>query len=74
MQQQDPKHPDFLSPDFVTRRVAARLLALSEQTLSNMAWRNQGPPYVRLSARCVRYKVDDLLAWAKGREIRPEAE
>jgi len=40
MQQQDPKYPDVLSPDFITRRVAARLLSMSEQTLANLAWRN----------------------------------
>lgn len=74
MQQHSTNNPDVLSLNFVTRAVAARLLAMSEQTLANLAWRNQGPPFVRLSARCVRYNVEDLIAWAKAHEVRFEAE
>jgi predicted DNA-binding transcriptional regulator AlpA len=53
---------------------AAQFLGLKEQTLANLAWKNQGPPFIRLSARCIRYSVDDLLAWTKSHEVRPEAE
>jgi predicted DNA-binding transcriptional regulator AlpA len=56
---------------FLTRDEAARFLGLRPQTLSNMIWQGSGPPFVRLSSRCLRYDKDELLAWMKEREVRP---
>jgi predicted DNA-binding transcriptional regulator AlpA len=56
---------------FLTRVEAAALLGLRPQTLANMTWQNSGPPYVRLSSRCLRYDRNELLSWMKQREIRP---
>lgn len=56
---------------FIKRVDAASLTDLQPQTLANLAWQNKGPPYVRLSSRCIRYDRDELLAWMKAREIKP---
>jgi hypothetical protein len=62
------------TPIYLTRKEAAEILKLEEQSLANLAWKGQGPTFVRLSARCVRYNLQDLLAWAKVHEVRHEAE
>jgi predicted DNA-binding transcriptional regulator AlpA len=44
-------------------RDAARSLAMSERLLWSLTARGE-VPCVRISRRCVRYRVDDLSAWA----------
>jgi predicted DNA-binding transcriptional regulator AlpA len=56
---------------FINREEAAEFLGLSPQTLANYSWRGEGPPFIRISDRCVRYDRDELMAWMKAREIRP---
>jgi predicted DNA-binding transcriptional regulator AlpA len=56
---------------FLTRDEAAKFWGLAVQTLANLSWRGEGPPFVRLSERCVRYDRDELLARMKAREVRP---
>lgn len=48
-------------------RQAATLLQLTPRTLQ--AWRYQGggPSFVRISARCIRYRPEDLRRWAAER-------
>ena len=56
---------------FLTRVEAAELLGLRPQSLANLTWLGAGPPYVRLSSRCIRYDRDELLAYMKRHEVRP---
>jgi predicted DNA-binding transcriptional regulator AlpA len=56
---------------FLKRVEAAELLGLRPQTLANLTWQNRGPPYVRLSSRCLRYDREALLSWMRAREVRP---
>jgi hypothetical protein len=60
-----------IEKQFLTRDEAARFLGLRPQTLANLTWQNAGPPYVRLSSRCIRYDLGELLSWMKAREVRP---
>jgi predicted DNA-binding transcriptional regulator AlpA len=48
-------------------REAAKLLGMSPRALD--AWRSagRGPRFVRVSARCVRYRRRDLEEWAEAR-------
>jgi predicted DNA-binding transcriptional regulator AlpA len=62
---------DDFEKKFLTRDEAARLLGLRPQTLANFTWKNEGPPYVRISSRCLRYEREALLSWMKEREVRP---
>lgn len=48
-------------------RGAASALGLTPRTLQNWRWNGDGPPHVRISSRCVRYRVSDLEAWAASR-------
>jgi predicted DNA-binding transcriptional regulator AlpA len=49
-----------------TRQVAV-LFGVSEVWLEILRQKKQGPKYVVLGPRCVRYKVGDLLAWLEVR-------
>ena len=46
---------------------AAHALGLTPRTLQNWRWNGQGPAFVRVSSRCVRYRVEDLEKWAAAR-------
>lgn len=52
------------SPYLLTTEEAAAFLAMSPDTLRTWRCRGRGPAYVTISARNIRYRVDDLKAWA----------
>ncbi len=54
-------------PPVMDRRDAARYLGLAHATLATLATRGGGPPFLRYSARCVRYRRADLDAWMAAR-------
>jgi len=47
----------------VTEKEVSLLLNLTPQCLQ--AWRQngEGPPFIRISARCIRYRRSDVEAW-----------
>jgi len=47
---------------------AAHVLGLSHRTLESWRVRGGGPPFVRMSARAVRYRRASLLDWASERQ------
>ena len=46
-------------------RQAAELLNLSVRFLQNRRYVGGGPPYVKISARAVRYRPSDLERWVE---------
>ena len=54
----------------ITERDAAKLLSISERTLRNWRTRGGGPRFVRVSARCIRYRILDIETWATDRTRR----
>ena len=46
---------------------AAPFAHLDERTLQNYRQLGGGPPFVRVSARCIRYRRIDVKAWADAR-------
>jgi len=60
-------HPDTL----LTTPQAAELLNLRPQTLHEWRSRGIGPPFHRLGARAVRYRVADLWEWMQAQRIEP---
>lgn len=48
---------------YLTTEQAAQYLCVSKSTLENWRWLRGGPPYIKLG-HLVRYKVEDLEAWA----------
>ena len=65
-----PSHAENLGPVvLVDERRAARALGLEPRTLQEWRRRGGGPPFVRISSRCVRYRLVDLEAWAAARVV-----
>lgn len=51
----------------VRQEEAARLLGVSPRCLEAWRYKGGGPRFVRISARCVRYRRSDLHAWLEER-------
>jgi predicted DNA-binding transcriptional regulator AlpA len=47
----------------LTPRKAADFLSLSPRWLELKRYHGDGPPFVRISSRCVRYRESDLREW-----------
>jgi len=60
--------------EFMTTQELARLLRVDPSSVRR--WRTsvpaQGPPYVRISGRVVKYRRADVDRWLAGRRIDPE--
>lgn len=51
----------------IDEQAAAVFLDLTRRTVQEMRQRGDGSRFVRLSARCIRYRRADLKAWADER-------
>ena len=51
----------------IDEHAAAAFLSLTIRTLQGWRYRGDGPRYVRVSARCIRYRRADLRDWANTR-------
>ena len=56
-----------MTEHLLTQEEAAQLLSVKSRTLEGWRMRGGGPKFVRLSARCVRYRPSDLQAWVQER-------
>ncbi len=56
-----PPDPDAL----LIETQAAQLLNLTPRALQSWRARDCGPPYIRISSRCIRYRRKDVVAWAQ---------
>jgi predicted DNA-binding transcriptional regulator AlpA len=61
--------PVSAQPRLLRDEEAADFLGIKRRTLSDWRLRRCGPPYVRISNRCVRYAQNDLEFWIKGRVV-----
>ena len=61
-----------MDPDnyLVTEKTAAEMLGVTTRSLQAWRYKGGGPPFVRISARCVRYRISDLKAWTAKRIAR----
>jgi len=50
---------------YISAQTLAKMLGISPETPRIWRQRKQGPPYVKLGGRCVRYGVSDVEAWVK---------
>jgi hypothetical protein len=64
-----------VGPEFMTTEELARLLRIDPSSVRRWRTANppQGPPFVRFSARVVKYRRDDVERWLAGRRVDPEA-
>ena len=51
----------------IDEKPAAAFLGLEPRTTQAMRQRGDGPKYISISARCIRYRRIDLKAWADSR-------
>lgn len=61
---------DLSTDDLLNTRTAARLLAVSEDTLKAWRSRKQGPPYLHLEG-AIRYLRSDLERYIESQMQRP---
>jgi predicted DNA-binding transcriptional regulator AlpA len=52
----------------LTAKEAARLLKVSLSWLAKARMRGDGPPYIQISPRSIRYAETALIQWMKGRQ------
>ncbi|MEO0829664.1 MAG: helix-turn-helix domain-containing protein, partial [Pseudomonadota bacterium] len=57
----------------LTRSEIEAEYGLTRRYLELAAWRGDGPPFIRISRRQVRYRVSDLEAWLAARTEGGEA-
>jgi hypothetical protein len=51
----------------LTEREAAEAIGLTPRFLTERRRLGGGPPFVRISARCIRYRPEDIQHWARER-------
>ena len=59
--------PQSKSPMLLTETEAATILGFSVRTLQKWRIQGGGPRFVQVSARCIRYRQDDLDGWIQER-------
>lgn len=59
--------PDDAPRILLTESEAAERIGLTKRFLASRRYRGGGPPFVRISARCIRYRPEDLEEWAAER-------
>ena len=47
----------------LSQKLVARILSVSPRALEAWRMRGGGPPFIRISKRCVRYRRCDVEAW-----------
>lgn len=61
-----PPSAALLNPaDLLDENEAATTLNVAVQTLRNWRWKGEGPRYVKVGARLVRYRRSDLAAFVE---------
>ena len=58
-----PRSETPIRPILVTENEAAKVLGFSPRTLQSWRVSGDGPPFVRVSPRAIRYRLSDLEAW-----------
>jgi len=56
----DPSYLDEL----ISQEAAAEFLSTSPRFLEKRRSTGDGPPFIRISHRCIRYRRKDLIEWA----------
>ena len=60
---------DTTTSDMLNQREAAKLIGVSPFTMNGWRHRRTGPPFIRISSRCVKYRRADVLAWLEARRV-----
>jgi len=57
--------------DLLAENPAAGLGGLTGHTFRKWRQLGLGPAYIKISARCIRYRRGDVLAWLEARRVQP---
>jgi predicted DNA-binding transcriptional regulator AlpA len=57
----------LLNDPLLTTRQVANITSYSHRTLERQRLLNEGPPWVRLNRRTIRYRLSAVEAWLKSR-------
>lgn len=55
-------HPET-AEKIMTEAEAANFLGMTPRFLQSRRYKQNGPRYIRISDRCIKYRLTDLLAW-----------
>lgn len=58
--------------ELLSRDQIEQQYGLTRRWLELAAWRGDGPPMIKISRRCVRYRRGDVDAWLDARRIATE--
>ena len=63
----DPLNASDYWQALINEKEAGRFLKLTDRTMQSYRRTGDGPRYIRLSSRCLRYRRIDLREWAEAR-------
>lgn len=66
----DPKTLEQSGDVLLRREAAAQVLNTTPGTLAVWACKRQGPPFLKIGKRAVRYRLSDLQEWLKSCEVK----
>lgn len=58
-----------LGPKLMKTADAAEFLGLSQEVLFEWRQKGEGPPYLHITARTLRYDRDDVIEWARSHRV-----
>lgn len=56
-------------PPILTERDAARMISMSVDWLRERRWHGDGPPYLRIGSKAIRYERDALLDFMRSHRV-----
>ena len=59
----EPGDPDYWH-SLIDEKVAAAFLGLEPRTMQSFRQRGNGPKFIKISSRCLRYRRADLKTWS----------
>lgn len=59
------------SDRFITPKKTAEILQVKDRTLEQWRLYGKGPPYIRVSRRCIRYDEQAVRQWMEARSVIP---
>ena len=69
---QTQKHP--YGEIYLNERQAAQKIGVTASAMQAWRLRGNGPPFVKISCRCIRYSESAIDAWMQARECKSTAE
>ncbi len=70
----DPLPPANDREQLLLTEEAAAFLRMTPRALENWRRQGNGPPYIRISHRCVRYRLGSLIEWIEQHSHRSTSE